>query len=180
MGLWFGKTNHSDLSGSERLQERQQAVGGVESTERRIDRHDFFERLFLHSKTRMHVGVGGFYAFVTQPESNHGDIHAGLKQGHCGAMANHMRGNSLSPQTWAMRDRSLDCFAKQEVNGKPRKWLAPNVREHQSVLIPSDFPEPLLDRLRGPGPKRNRPLLTALPAQVHIALRTETDLVLPK
>jgi hypothetical protein len=68
----------------------------VESAEWRIHRHDLFERLFLHGEVRMHVGVGGFYAFVTKPERNLGDIYAALKQGHRGAVANHMRRDSFS------------------------------------------------------------------------------------
>jgi len=35
------------------------------------------------------IGIGGLDDFVTKPERNHGDIHAALKQGHRGAVANH-------------------------------------------------------------------------------------------
>jgi len=79
----------------------------------------------------MHVGVGGLDAFVTKPERNHGDIHAALKQSHRGAVANHMGRDPFSLEAWTAASCSLYCFAKQEVDGKPRKWVAPDVREHQ-------------------------------------------------
>jgi len=64
---------------SERFQERQQAIAGMESAERSIHRHDLFERFFLHSEIRVNVDVGGLDTFVTQPERNHGDIDSTFK-----------------------------------------------------------------------------------------------------
>ncbi len=71
----------------------------------------------------MYVGVGCFYAFVPEPKCNHGNIHAALKQCHRGAVANHLGGDALSLEAWATAQCSLYRFAKQEVDGKARKWV---------------------------------------------------------
>src|SRR6266478_9389011 len=146
----------------------------MESAERRIHRHDLFERLFLHGEVRMHVGVGGLDAFVTQPERNHGDIDPALKQSHRGAVTNYMGRDPFSLKAWTTAGCSLYCFAKQEVDGKPRKWFAPDVGERPGVITPSNFPQPLPDRAGSLGPERNSALLPALSKQVQVALYTET------
>jgi hypothetical protein len=64
---------------SEGVEEGQQGIAGLESTEAFAGGRNVLKRRFLGLEIRLNVHVSGFRALVSEPESDYGDIDPRLQ-----------------------------------------------------------------------------------------------------
>jgi hypothetical protein len=83
---------------SEGSEEGEDRVVGSESRRYLARRHEVLQSLLLGGQICLDVSMSGLQSLVAKPESNDGDVHAGLKQMHCTRMSQQVRMNSLADQ----------------------------------------------------------------------------------
>jgi hypothetical protein len=162
-----------ELTLLESFQERQQAVIGPKSAKRLAHRLNLRECFFLDCQIGMEIGVGGFDAFVSEPQPDHRDIYARLKQGHCGAVPDHVWRDTFIFQTGAVPRSLLHRVAQQQMNSEACQSCTSNTGECHRLVLLSQFAEPLLQDPSRSRPKRNRAILSTLPLQLNVALRAD-------
>src|SRR5271156_964922 len=117
---------------------------------------------------------------MSQPQCDHGDVDARLKQRHRRTMPNDVRRHSLLLQSGATGGCPVDRFPQQQMDSKSRQRFSTNARECARLLWLSQLAKPVPQNPRGPGPERYRAILSTLPMQLNIALRAEGDMALAK
>src|SRR5271156_1178475 len=129
-----GASECAPLRSSERFQERQQVIVRAESPEPSPDRSALCERLLFHGKVRVYVNICSLDALMSQPQRDHGDVDARLKQRHRRTMPNHVWRHSLLLQSGATGGCPLDCFPQQQMDSKSCQRLSASARECHRLL----------------------------------------------
>jgi hypothetical protein len=87
--LWPGRLCYATLL--EAFEEGQQVIIRSVATGLAVDRRGLLECLLLELETGVQIHLGGVHRLVTEPQGDHGTIHAAMKQRHGGAVAQDMR-----------------------------------------------------------------------------------------
>ena len=168
---------HSPEGKSELFQECEQFVVGLKALGRSFDRVGLGQGLFFQCEISIEVDLRGFHRFMAQPKSNHGAIHAGLKEFHRGGVPQDMRGYALLSQGSAVFPRLRHVASEQVLNAISAQGSTTGTWEQRFGIFPALLPKPRSEDCdRGFGQRGTAFLSTFAPA-VYMCAGTQRDIL---
>ena len=150
------------------LEEGEEAVASFEPDGSQAGSLDSPQRSFFHREIGFDVQVGGDGVFVTQPESDDGNVHSGLEQMHRGGVPQRVWRDPASVEGRASLRRLPDGDAQALLYARPGKQLTRAIGEDGRIraAVTVDASEPCSQLPGGTLPQWDHALLAALAVQM--------------
>ena len=171
---------HSPEGNSELFQECKQFVVGLKALGRSFDRVGLGQGLFFQCEISIEIDLSGFYRFMAQPKSNHGAIHAGLKQFHRGGVPQDMRGYALLSQGSAVFPRLRDVAREQVLNAISAQGSTTGTWEQRFGIFSPLFPKPRSEDCDCGFGQRGTAFLSTFAPAVYMRASPQRDILVPQ
>jgi len=129
----------------------------------------------LHREVGLEVDLGGFYAFVPEPQGDYGAVDTGLEQAHGSGVAENVGRDMLSGECGTAASGGLCVLGDEVLDGVAAEGGALPSGEDEIGGGGSSLSEPSADQVGGLSSQRGAALLTALTSTAKVRTGAEDD-----